>query len=197
MKKVITVLSVLLVCLAVKAQTNDLMNSPWTSKLLSFEQNVEGNSNVTFGIYPSYAPKLINSQGLSDKWGAGIFATYNFKGAVGDHLFTGLRLDYLGSEFWAPSINGGLKADVQVLGHNFTPFAYTGAIVPVSGAGDLNGDWGIIYGGGVKTHIMSFKVFNKDASLDLGAAVERWDTLGKRNFDGPVYHIAPVFSVAW
>lgn len=160
------------------------------TQIIAFAQGVSGNSNLTFSVYPSYAPDLINSKGESDQWGAGVALTYSFNGDVGQYLFTGLRLDWLGSELWAPSINGGLKADVQLFGHNFTPFVYTGTVVPLGGAGSLNGEFSMIVGGGVTTRIWSGRVFGKDASLGITAAAEHWG-----NFEGNVYHLAPSFTV--
>jgi hypothetical protein len=194
------VVALVIGAIACFAQTNDASTNSLPdlkTRVISFTQGVSGSSNLNFAVYPSYAPDLINADGESDQFGAGVALTYSFQGDVGQHLFTGLRVDYLGSEFWAPSINGGLKADVQFFGHNFTPFAYTGAVVPLSGAGDLDGEWGLIYGAGVKTDVWRGKLFGKDASMGIGAAVERWDTFGKRNFDGAIYHIAPVLSIKW
>lgn len=165
---------------------------PVVVRIIDFNQGVSGSSNLNVAVYPSYAPDLINADGKSDQWGFGAALTYSFRGDVGRYLFAGLRVDYLGGEFWAPSIAGGLKADVQLFGHNVTPFAYTGAIVPLSGAGSLDGEWGVIYGTGLKTDVWKGKLFGKDARVGIGAAIERWD-----NFDGPVYHIAPVLSIKW
>lgn len=187
MKKPIALLFAL-VLLAFTAPAQDSLKS----RLLTFEQGVEASSNLTFAVYPSYAPDLVNDDGKSDHWGAGLAALYSFNGELGQHLFTGVRLDWLGSRFWAPSIQGGLKADVQILGHNFVPFAYTGTVVPISGAGDSNGDFGLLIGGGVKTSVWHGKLFGLDSSLALGAAVEKW-----ARFDGQVYHIAPVLTIKW
>lgn len=195
--KVLVVACVLSFAATATAQTNQpppvlLSTNSIPVRLFDFTQGMSGTSNLNFEVYPSYAPDLINADGKSDQWGFGAAITYSFRGDVGQYLFAGLRLDYLGSEFWAPSIAGGLKADVQIAGHNFTPFAYTGAIVPLSGAGAQDGEWGVIYGAGLKTDVWRGKLFGKDARVGIGAAVERWD-----NFDGPVYHIAPVLSIKW
>lgn len=189
--KILTLSAALLVTgIAGAAETNTV--SP---ALISFTQGVSGSSNLTLSVYPSYAPDLINKDGKKDQFGAGAALTYSFAGEVGQYLFAGFRLDFLGSELWAPSIAGGVKADVQVAGHNFTWIGYTGGIVPISGADELDGTWGVIYGTGLKTDLWTSKSGN--LKIGLAAAVERWDTLRRRNFDGPVYHIAPTVTWSW
>lgn len=115
---------------------------------------------------------------------------YSFEGTVGEHLFAGVRLDYLGHEFWAPSIQGGLKADLKFGSVVVTPFTYTGVIWATSGAGDQNGDGGVLVGGGAKVTIWSGKLLGANAEIGVGAAAEKWS-----NFDGMVYHIAPVLKL--
>lgn len=159
---------------------------------LEFVQGVSAEKNITVALYPSYAPNLINKDGISDQWGAGLALTYHPQGAVGQYTFAGLRLDYLGSSFWAPSVSGGLKADVQVFGFNITPLAYTGAVVPIGGAGKQNGDWGVIIGGGVKADLWHGKIAGLDAKLSVFAAAEKWT-----QFDGMIYHLGPALTIKW
>jgi len=168
------------------------VNPDVKANAIAFTQGVNTEQNITVGISPSYAPDLINANGVKDQWGAMISLTYHPKGAVGQYTFAGIRLDYLGSKFWAPSIAGGLKADVQLFGVNITPFAYTGAVVPVSGAGSQNGDWGTIVGGGAKVSVWNGKVFGKDANLSVAVAAEKWS-----QFNGMVYHLGPLFRITW
>lgn len=159
---------------------------------ITFVQGVSAEKNVTVALYPSYAPDLINKDGKNDQWGAGIALTYHPQGAVGQYTFAGIRLDYLGREFYAPSIAGGLKADVQVFGFNLTPIAYTGAVFPLSGAGRENGSVGTIVGGGVKADLWNGKIAGLDAKLSVFAAAEKWS-----QFDGMVYHVGPAFTLKW
>ena len=171
------------------AQTN-LTNIK--TRAIAFEQGVSGASNITLAVYPSYAPDLINKDGKKDQWGFGIAATYTFSGDIGQHLFTGLRLDYLGSEIWVPSINGGLKADVQIFGKNFTPFVYTGVIKPLKTDANVPTDWGMIAGAGVRTDLWRGKLFGMDATLGIGVAAEKWS-----RFDGTVYHGFVPLTIKW
>ncbi len=179
--------------LTATAQTNPPAISPEVkSNVVAFVQGVSAERNLTISIAPSYAPNLINKDGVSDQWGACLALTYHPQGAVGQYTFAGIRLDYLGSEFWAPSINGGLKADVQLFGINFTPLAYTGVSIPLAGAGEDNGDVGIIAGGGVKTTLWNGLLFGKAANLSVFAAAEKWS-----QFDGMIYHIGPALTINW
>lgn len=159
---------------------------------IAFVQGVNAEKNITIGISPSYAPDLINANGVKDQWGAMVSLTYHPQGAVGQYTFAGIRLDYLGSKFYAPSIAGGLKADVQIFGVNVTPFAYTGAAVPLSGAGDQNGDWGTIVGGGAKVSAWNGKLLGLNANLSVGVAAEKWS-----QFDGMIYHGGPLLRLSW
>lgn len=188
MKKLLIIgVAALLATVSTAQDTNPPAGST-KDRLLSFVQDTSAAKTLVVAVYPTYAPQLLNARGEKDQWGFGAAALY----PVSQFVYTGIRVDYLASEFWAPSINVGLKADVQVFGLNFTPMAYTGAVVPLSGAGDKNGDWGYIVGGGVKARIWSGELFGKAASLDLAATAEKWS-----QFDGEVYHIAPVFKIAW
>ena len=168
------------------------VNPDAKTNAIAFVQGVSAEKNITVALYPSYAPDLINKDGKSDQWGAGIALTYHPNGAVGQYTFTGIRLDYLGSDFFAPSINGGLKADVQIFGFNVTPLAYTGAAISLSGEGNENGDWGVIVGGGVKADVWQGKIAGLDAKLSVFAAAEKWS-----QFDGMIYHVGPALTIKW
>lgn len=190
--QIITAAALLLFTVICAVAAEPFLSEDNKQSFIGFAQGVNTEQNITAALYPSYAPDLINKDGKSDQWGAGIALTYHPKGAVGQYTFTGVRLDYLGSQFWAPSVNGGLKADVQIFGVNFTPIAYTGLVVPLGGAGSENGSLGVIAGGGVKTKLWTGKVFGKDADLSVGVAAEKWS-----NFDGMIYHLGPLLRIAW
>lgn len=157
-------------------------------RLISFVQDTSAARSLVFAFYPSFASKLVDADGNKNQWGFGAAALY----PISQYVYTGIRVDYLAGEFWAPSINVGLKADVQIFGWNFTPMVYSGGVVPLSGAGEKNGDWGYILGAGAKARLWEGKVFGKAAAFDLAATVEKWS-----QFDGEVLHIAPVFKITW
>jgi hypothetical protein len=189
MKKLLLIgVAALLATTTINAQDTNPPAGSTKDRLISFVQDTGAAKSLVLAIYPTFAPSLLNARQEKDQWGFGAAALY----PVSQYLYTGIRIDYLASEFWAPSINVGLKADVQVFGINFTPMVYTGGVVPLSGAGDKNGDWGYIVGGGVKARVWAGTVFGKQASLDLAATAEKWS-----QFDGEVYHIAPVFKISW
>lgn len=192
-KKIIAITAAAAMLLAViTATAQPSVNPEVKDNAIAFVQGVSAEKNITVSLYPSYAPDLINKDGKSDQWGAGIALTYHPNGAVGQYTFAGIRLDYLGSQFYAPSVAGGLKADVQFFGVNVTPFAYTGAIVPLSGAGDQNGDWGTILGAGAKVSVWNGKLLGLDANLAVAVAAEKWS-----QFDGMVYHGGPMLRLSW
>ena len=188
MKKLILIGAAALLATITFSQDTNTPSGSTKNRLLGFAQDASEAKTLVVAVYPSFAPKLVDADGHKTQWGFGAAALY----PIGQYAYTGFRVDYLAGEFWAPSINVGLKADVQIFGMNFTPMAYTGGVVPLAGAGEKNGDWGYIIGGGVKARVWSGKVFGKTASLDIAATAEKWS-----QFDGEVYHIAPAFKIQW
>lgn len=169
----------------VTAQTNDTDSTK--ARAIAFAQSMADAGNITLSISPAYAPDVVDKSGKREQWGVGVAATYTFTGELGSHVFTGLRLDYLGGELWAPSISGGLKADVQVFGINFTPFAYTGAVFPLQSLEDQAGSVGAIAGAGLKTDLWKGTVFNYPAVLFAGFGTEKWIMNEDTGFDGVIY----------
>ena len=184
MKKTTLTLSAVLLAATLSAQ--ELTNKIET-RIIGFAQDTSAAKSVVVAIYPSYAPEL-QVGGKKQQLGFGLAALY----PVSQYVYTGIRVDYLGGNFWAPSINVGLKADVQLFGVNITPMLYTGGVVPLSGAGDQNKDWGYITGGGAMVSVWKGTLFKKEASLTLAATAEKWS-----QFDGNVYHLAPVLRIKW
>lgn len=181
MKKLLLIGVALIAVATVQAQTNQ----SWWSRLISFEQQAIEAKQLTIAAYPGYAPDL-KVDGNEKPWGAGLAALYP---VASSHTLVGARIDWLADSFWAPSANVTLQADVQLLGHNFTPFAIGGAIFPLGGAGDDNGEVGAIFGGGVYTTV--WKPSDK-ASLQVFAAYERWT-----NLDVSVYRPGVAFTLTW
>lgn len=146
------------------------------SSWIGFVQGVVTNKTLTVTAYPSYAPDL-TINGEKKSWGFGVAALY----PLGDYAFTGARLDYLGDQYWSPSVTVGCKADVQLFGHNFTPFALGGAIIPLGGAGSDNHSVGAIVGGGIYTTV--WQSADKKTSVQAYYAAEHWTI-----FSGVVHH---------
>lgn len=145
--------------------------------LIGFAQRANEAKTVTVALYPAYSPDLV-VDGEKKQWGAGIAALY----PVNQYSFAGLRLDYAGGQFWMPSCTVGLKADVQILGHTVTPFTIGGAIFPISGAGERDGQVGAIVGTGFTSNIWRSK--DAKTSANLFYACEKW-TL----FDGVTHRV--------
>lgn len=188
MKITLALITALLLTFTATAQDTNAPSGDIKARAITFVQDASEARTLVLAAYPSYAPDLKLANGKSASWGVGAAALY----PVSQFVYTGIRVDYLGGSLWAPSINLGLKADVQIFGLNFTPLAYTGAVVPLSGSGDTDGDFGYIIGGGIKATLWKGTVFGKEASLDVAATAEKWS-----QFDGEVYHLAPVFRIKW
>lgn len=185
MKKLISSILVTVALFAVI--TPALAQETPKTRFISFTQEAKDAGNVAFTLSPCYAPSLKDKNGKDSHWGAGAALTYTLTGDVGKFTFAGIRLDYLGGELWAPSVNGGLKADVQILGHTFTPVAYSGAVFPLASLQDATGSVGIITGGGVKTEVWQGQLFKHDATLFAGYAAERWNMQDGHQFDGLIH----------
>lgn len=151
--------------------------------LISFAQGVNDSKQIVVGVSPSYAPDL-KINGTHKAFGGSVFGLY----PLNDYLFTGLRFDYLGDSFFSGTADVGVKGDVQILGHNFTPFAITGASSPFQGAGNDTLEVGAIIGTGVYTTLWQ----NEAKTISIDAAFE---TEKNTLFDGLIYH--PVVALNW
>jgi hypothetical protein len=116
--------------------------------LVGFTEGVSKSDRLTFALYPAYGPGIKTDSG-SDLWGFGAAAVYQ----VSDLLYVGARVDYLASEFWAPSATVSVQKTFSLFPESLnlpvTLFGVTGAVVPISGAGADNGDVGAIAGSGI------------------------------------------------
>lgn len=184
MKKIAILIGVTAMLVTAQAQVPESVATNGTkAALIGFAQGVGQAKSVTVAVYPGYAPSLVVN-GEKKQWCAGIAALY----PVSEYSFAGIRLDYAGGQFWMPSCTVGVKADVQVLGHNVTPFVIGGAIFPISGSGDRDGQVGAIAGTGFTANIWQSEDTKK--SLNLFYAAEKW-TL----FDGVIHRPGVAFSI--
>lgn len=169
--KILSLIGAALITLAAAVKADGQQTS-W----ITFAQNVSSNKSLTLTTYPSYAPQL-TIKGTTKSWGFGVAALY----PLSDYAFTGARLDYLGDQFWSPSVTVGCKADVQLFGHNFTPFALGGAILPLGGAGEDNHNLGAVIGTGIYTTV--WQSADKKTSVQAYYAIEKWTI-----FTGVIHH---------
>lgn len=162
----------------------------WSSDILTFAQSVSDAKEITVALYPTYAPDIVVN-GHKSQWGAGIAALYPvLPDSLGNHAYTGLRLDWVAEGFFAPSAEVGLKADVQILGHNFTPFIEGGLVYPLSArstAPSQTDSIGAIAGAGVTANIWSSA--SGKAQANVFVVVEKWT-----NFPGQIYHLGAAFT---
>lgn len=175
MKKLLTTLAALLLCLSISAQTNTppVTNAPPNlgeipSRILEFLSATSTNWYIApYGIYSSD----------TETFGAGIGAGY----AITPNVVTVMRIDYLNDEIWMPSGSVQLQAPIMLMGKvQVTPFAFAGIATPLSGRGDDNRTAAGIAGTGLATR------FNNH--LGLIYDVEYWS-----NFSGPQHR----FGVFW
>ena len=187
--KILSLLAVLVTChlSLVTAPAQVIPTSPVNvspelkTSLISFVQGVSTNHSLILALYPSYAPDL-NIDGKNKPWGAGFAALYPIApDTLGNHVYTGLRFDYLAGQFFAASADVGLKADVQLFGHTFTPFVVGGGLIPLQGGGSGNYELGAIVGGGINTAV--WQSANGKLTVNLFAEYEHW-TL----FNSGIYH---------
>jgi len=163
MKKLMLSIIGLAVAVSIHAQDSTVLKE----RLISFEQGVVTNHEIIVAVYPGFNPQL-EVNGIKKNWGFGACGLY----PLTDHTFTGIRVDYMGGQFWMPSATVGLRADFQIYGHNFSSFTTGGAIFPLSGAGQENGSIGAIVGAGVSTKVWQNAKGNM--SIDAFVAVEKW-----------------------
>lgn len=192
MKKYIAALTIFAALLfsfltTIRAGTADIEQR--AQSWVSLAQDISDAKQLTGVIYPGYAPNL-KVNGVSKPWGLGVAILY----PLGDYAFTGARLDFLGNNWFAPSVNVGLQAHLKVFGFDVTPFTMGGAIMPLTGAGDKNTTVGAILGAGVTATVWQSKDSNGKpdgkAALNIFGAVERW-TL----YDGQIYRPGVALTV--
>ena len=154
---------------------------PWYEDLFGAIQGASDARSLQLVLYPTYAKDLGNH------WGAGGALLY----PLGEFLFAGARFDYLDGNYFAASVGVGAKADIDILGKKFTPFAITGAVMPLSGAGDTNHELGAIVGTGVSTVIWENQA--KNSRVSAFGALEYWS-----QYPGiQIYHAGAQLSLAW
>ena len=157
------------------------------ASVISFAQEMADAGNVTLSVSPAYAPEIKDDNGDKAQWGVGVSATYTLQGAIGQYTFTGVRVDYLGGQLWAPSVTGGLKADVTLFDKvKVTPIAYTGMVFPLSDWKQQAGSVGIIAGGGLKVGLYSTTVAGYPLDVFAGVAYEHW-AMQDGSMPGAVY----------
>jgi hypothetical protein len=156
------------------------------ARLISLAEGVNDAKAFSLAVYPGFAPD-IKVNGVKSQWGAGMAVLYPTTSLV-PYSFAGARLDYLGDQFWQPSVTLGFKADVLILGkYNVSPFTLGGAIFPLSGSSQ-DGQVGAIVGGGFTSCL--WKSDDGKRAFNVFYAVEKW-TL----FDGVIHRPGVAFSM--
>ena len=130
---------------------------------------------ASFAIYPSWDP-YITVGGVSHPYGFGAALLY----PVSDYAFAGVRLDFLGSTFWAPSAVVGAKYTLKNIMFTPTVFTVGGLMMPLGGAGTQNREVSAVTGIGA-TAVLWRRGDN--FSFNAFIEAEKWT-----NFDGAIVH---------
>jgi hypothetical protein len=155
-------LSLLCVC-GVKAQTNtppstNLLSGPIVDAI-DFLGHGSNWFAVPFGMVSTD----------TKQWGGGLALGYK----LSDFVVPVMRIQGIQDEdkhsfsIWMPSFAVQLQAPLTIMGKfTLTPFAYGAAAIPISGAGDKNGDPVGIIGAGAAVRL--------SPKFDLVGSVEHW-----------------------
>lgn len=156
------------------------VTATWYDSLADSILNAHG---LALAVYPTYGRDIV-ANGQRNPWGFGIAAMY----PVAQYAYAGLRLDYLGGQFWAPSVTVGAKYTVDKLPFKPTVFTVGGLVIPLADAGEQNKSVGAIAGVGLNANIYH----SKDGTFTLDAFVEgeKWT-----NFKGVIIH--PGIAGGW
>jgi hypothetical protein len=131
---------------------------------------------ASFAVYPSYDP-YIKVGGVSKPFGFGAAFLY----PVSDYAFAGVRVDFLGNTFWAPSAVVGAKYTLHNLPLTPTVFTVAGLILPLGGAGDQNKVANAVTGIGATAVL--YHDSNDTFSVNAFVEGEKWT-----NFSGVIVH---------
>jgi hypothetical protein len=148
----------------------------WLSGAENLAQTIFAARAASLAVYPSYDP-YIAVGGVKKPWGFGASLLY----PVSNYAFAGVRLDFLGNSFWAPSAVVGAKYTLQNVPTTPTVFTVAGLIMPLGGAGDQNRVAGAVTGVGA-----TFSLYHsRDGNFSINAFVEgeKWT-----NFEGVIVH---------
>lgn len=193
MNKLKTILSVALIatsCLSVKAQDGiNLMPSLSSTSvgqignLLANSPNFVPETNVVFIAYATHADGLVDSKGKDASWGGG-FALVQ---PLNNYVNAGLRMQYLAGEVYVPSVTAQVQTTKNLFGIPklfITTFGFGGAVLPIGGLDQDNGNAYLTYGAG-----FSIKYQVKE-NLEIGAGygVEYWPGLNVNKLE----HFGPV-----
>lgn len=142
----------------------------------SLAGSILNSKGLALAAYPTYGRDIV-ANGNKNPWGFGLALLY----PVADYAYAGLRLDYLGGEFWAPSVTVGAKYTVDKLPGKPTVFTVGGLVIPLADAGDQSKVVGAIAGVGMTVNLLH----SKDGRFTLDAFIEaeKWT-----NFDGVILH---------
>lgn len=177
-------------------------NSQAKAAVVSFYQQTATNRNLTFTLYPEYAPDIVVN-GKKDTFGAGLSLLTTASqisawadAAIAQHTFVMLRFDYLAHQAFATTGTVGFNGNVQVLGHNFDVYVEGGANIPFSGFGVKNGALGAIEGQGIHTDLLSWGTATtlgaKPWHLGVQFTAEKWT-----QFPGMVFLGGPTITFWW
>jgi hypothetical protein len=172
MKKLVLIASLIAVTCFAGTDTTTTVSEP-------FLKDISGMftaRQASLAIYPSYDP-YIKVGGVNKPWGFGAALLY----PVSDYAFAGVRVDFLGNTFWAPSAVIGAKYTLKNLPLTPTVFTVAGLIMPLGGAGSQTNVANAVTGIGATAVL--FHDGNDTFSVNAFIEGEKWT-----NFDGVIVH---------
>jgi len=187
MKKHIKQIAVLAAALALTVSA--FAGSAWDN-FISFNRAVETNKSLTLVLSPSYAPDIV-VEGEKAPWGMCAAVLYPVLDLGIVRGLTGARIDWMATEFWAPSVDVTLEMPFTFLGKiEVTPFAIGGAIFPLSNGNDNGESVGGIYGGGVSVSVFNWERGGVKGNLSIGGGCEKWTP-----YPGEVYRVGVALTL--
>lgn len=157
----------------VTQSADTVVTEPGTlSGLENLGQTILHSGGLAVGVSPSVMlGSLPAGSSAKDRFGYDIFAFY----PVAQYAYVGLRLDYIGSKFYAPSATLGARYTLEKLPLKPTFFTTGGLVYTVSGAGIDTNSVGAIAGLGVIANLRTSK--DGRYTLDIFVEGEKWTNL--------------------
>lgn len=155
------------------------------SNIVAFLDASSQAKELTLAIAPSYAPDLM-VDGKKAPWGLSVAAMYPVLTAGILTGETGVRMDWLADNLFAPELNVQFQTTMRWFDTvDVTPFVVTGAIFPFGQAG-ADDTVGAIVGGGIGVRLFTYK----SMTVSAGYEVERWTC-----FPGLIHHVGGALTI--
>ena len=155
---------------------------------IRFAKAADQARSLSLVIAPAYASD-ITVDGKPANWGVGVAALYPVLDVGVVRGYTGARFDWLGNQFWAPSVNVGMTTTERLFNKiDVTAFTIGGAVYSLTSDSNQADALGALYGAG--GYITPLKWSN--GSVQIGYAWEKWS-----NFPGSIQRVVGAVSFSF